>query len=65
MSNWGCPHEVNEKCTIAEERPCKPGIRGCILHGRFTFSNSEKKLSQNRSKKTDRNPLSKKSNRKK
>ncbi len=25
-----------------EGRPCDPGMKGCILYGRFTFSNPEK-----------------------
>jgi len=25
-----------------EGRPCDPGMKGCILYGRFTFSDPEK-----------------------
>jgi len=41
-SNWGCPHEVDGKCLHVESRPCDPGMKGCVLSGRFLFSNPEK-----------------------
>ncbi|MGE5547013.1 MAG: hypothetical protein ACM33T_08955 [Solirubrobacterales bacterium] len=42
MSGWGCPHDVNGTCTRLAGRPCDPGVKGCILHGRFRFSNEAK-----------------------
>lgn len=42
MSGWGCPHEYRGNCMKVEERPCDPGMKGCILYGRFTFSNPGK-----------------------
>ncbi|MCW5700395.1 MAG: hypothetical protein KIT00_11195 [Rhodospirillales bacterium] len=42
MSGWGCPHEVKGRCNRVEGRPCDPGMKGCILFGRFEFSNPEK-----------------------
>jgi len=39
---WGCPHEVRGKCQRVKGRPCDPGMKGCILYGRFEFSNPEK-----------------------
>jgi hypothetical protein len=39
---WGCPHEVNNLCTRVKDRPCDPGMKGCILFGRFVFSNEAK-----------------------
>lgn len=42
MSGWGCPHEYRGDCMRVEGKPCDPGMKGCILYGRFTFSNPEK-----------------------
>ena len=39
---WGCPHEANNKCQRVEDRPCDPGMKGCILAGRFIFSDDSK-----------------------
>ncbi len=41
MSGWGCPHENSGACERLH-KPCDPGMRGCILHGRFTFANPDK-----------------------
>jgi hypothetical protein len=35
---WGCPHDYQGKCRRVKGRPCDPGMKGCILAGRFTFS---------------------------
>ncbi|MBI5165804.1 MAG: hypothetical protein HY985_18115 [Magnetospirillum sp.] len=42
MSGWGCPHEANGTCTRVANRPCDPGMKGCILAGRFRFTNPAK-----------------------
>lgn len=42
MSSWGCPHEANGRCQKVKQLPCDPGMRGCVLHGRFVFSNPAK-----------------------
>ncbi len=42
--SWDCPHELNSKCQKVRNRPCDPGMKGCVLAGRFTFSNPEKNL---------------------
>lgn len=42
MSGWGCPHEANGQCTRVQGRACDPGMKGCVLFGRFVFSNPEK-----------------------
>lgn len=42
MSGWGCPNEVAGKCMRLKGRDCDPGIPGCVLHGRFVFSNPDK-----------------------
>ena len=42
MGGWGCPHEFNGRCQRVQNRPCDPGTKGCILAGRFIFSDSKK-----------------------
>lgn len=38
MGGWGCPHEVKGECQRLLGRPCEPGMKGCVLAGRFVFS---------------------------
>lgn len=45
MSGWGCPHQDQEKCNRLGGLPCDPGMKGCILAGRFRFSNPAKNRS--------------------
>ena len=42
MSGWGCPYETVGRCQRVLDRLCDPGMKGCILAGRFVFSNSAK-----------------------
>ena len=42
MGGWGCPHEWNGVCQKVNQLPCDPGMKGCVLSGRFTFSNPAK-----------------------
>ncbi len=42
MSGWGCPHEVRGKCNRVKGNPCEPGMKGCVLFGRFVFSDESK-----------------------
>ncbi len=42
MSGWGCPHEAGGICQRVENRPCDPGMKGCVLAGRFIFSDESK-----------------------
>jgi hypothetical protein len=42
MSGWGCPHEANGQCMRVLGRACDPGMKGCVLFGRFVFSNPDK-----------------------
>ncbi|MBF0355602.1 MAG: hypothetical protein HQL43_10250 [Alphaproteobacteria bacterium] len=42
MSGWGCPHESKGQCEKVKGKDCSPGMRGCILHGRFRFVSPEK-----------------------
>ena len=39
---WGCPHEVDDKCTKINNLSCDPGMKGCVLAGRFVFANDDK-----------------------
>ncbi|CUW38675.1 conserved protein of unknown function [Magnetospirillum sp. XM-1] len=42
MSGWGCAHDDHGTCTRVAGRPCDPGMKGCVLAGRFRFSNPAK-----------------------
>ncbi len=42
MSSWSCPHELNGVCQKVNNLPCDPGMKGCVLYGRFVFSNPAK-----------------------
>lgn len=42
MSGWGCVHDQNGICAKVANRPCDPGMKGCVLAGRFRFSNPAK-----------------------
>lgn len=42
MSGWGCPHEDKGQCRRVQGKPCDPGMKGCIMSGRFVFSNDDK-----------------------
>ena len=39
---WGCPHEVDDLCSKLNNLPCNPGMKGCVLAGRFVFADEEK-----------------------
>jgi len=40
--SWGCPHERKNLCTKVRNLPCDPGMKGCVLHGRFVFADESK-----------------------
>ena len=40
--SWGCPHEVKGLCSRVKNLPCDPGMKGCVLYGRFAFSDADK-----------------------
>ena len=50
MSSWGCPHENNGKCTKVNNLTCDPGMKGCVLAGRYVFTSSEDKNKRLREK---------------
>lgn len=52
MSGWGCQHEVKGLCSRVNNIPCDPGMKGCVLFGRFVWADESK----NRPKKTPRSP---------
>ncbi len=64
-SGWGCQYLTkfeNEKewCRLLKHR-CNPGCNGCVLYGRFLFSDpstaSNKAYERRKEKKRDDNPL--------
>ena len=40
--SWGCPHEIEDRCTKVNQLPCDPGMKGCVLYGRYVFANDDK-----------------------
>lgn len=40
--SWGCPHELDNLCTKVNNLPCDPGMKGCVLRGRFVFADESK-----------------------
>lgn len=38
MSGFSCPHQANDEC-VKLKKPCDPGDKGCVLYGKFVFSN--------------------------
>ena len=46
MSGWGCPNELKGTCLRVQGRTCDPGMKGCVLFGRFVFSTPEKNISR-------------------
>lgn len=41
MSSWSCPHDVNGVCQRVSGARCAPGMRGCVLQGRFVFADDK------------------------
>ncbi|MDO8931613.1 MAG: hypothetical protein Q7U97_04400 [Rhodocyclaceae bacterium] len=39
---WGCPHEIDDVCTKIDNLPCDPGMKGCVLAGRYVFADEAK-----------------------
>ncbi|MGE5385562.1 MAG: hypothetical protein ACM3SV_06710 [Betaproteobacteria bacterium] len=50
MASWGCPHEIGGKCARVNNVPCDPGMKGCVLAGRYVFPNSDAKSARFREK---------------
>lgn len=50
---WGCPHEIEGKCERVNKKSCDPGMKGCLLAGRFIFSDEAKNTSAAKKKKSN------------
>ena len=40
--SWGCPHEIDGLCHKVNQLTCDPGMKGCVLAGRYVFADAEK-----------------------
>jgi hypothetical protein len=40
--SWGCPHEIDGQCHKVIGQACDPGMKGCVLYGRYVFASTEK-----------------------
>lgn len=40
--SWGCPHEINGLCHKVSGLACDPGMKGCVLFGRYVFASQQK-----------------------
>lgn len=48
--SWSCPHEVDGLCGKVNHLPCDPGMKGCVLAGRYFFFSDDKKNERLRTK---------------
>jgi len=48
---WGCPYNDTGVCRHVAGRKCDPGMKGCVLAGRYVFSREEKNLSRRQKQK--------------
>lgn len=46
MAGWGCPHNVDGECRKVPGKKCDPGMKGCVLFGKFSFSSPAKNISR-------------------
>lgn len=53
--SWGCPHEIDGQCHKVTGRTCDPGMKGCVLSGRYVFASAGKntRLLQKRARQGD------------
>jgi hypothetical protein len=42
MSSWGCQHDIDGRCGRVNHLPCDPGMKGCVLFGRFRWADESK-----------------------
>ena len=42
MSGWSCPNEIRGECEHVPGKACDPGMKGCVLFGKFRFANADK-----------------------
>lgn len=45
--SWDCPYEVKGDCKRLE-KPCQPGIKGCVLYGKVKFIGKEGEVMSDR-----------------
>lgn len=50
MASWGCPHEIDGKCGKLNDLICDPGMKGCVLAGRYFFLSGDDKNQRLRKK---------------
>lgn len=53
--SWGCPHEIDGQCHKVVGQACNPGMKGCVLFGRYVFASAEKnqRLLQKQARRSD------------
>jgi hypothetical protein len=53
--SWGCPHEIDGRCHKVNSLACDPGMKGCVLYGRYVFASAGKnaRLLQKQAQKSD------------
>lgn len=56
MSAWGCPHDQNGKCAHVSDLPCDPGMKGCVLFGRFIWADASKNRLAKKTGNTEKAP---------
>jgi len=44
MSGWGCPHYKEGKCSKIKDKNCDPGMKGCVLAGKYAFADDTKNI---------------------
>lgn len=56
---WGCPHEIDDRCSKINNLPCDPGMKGCVLAGRYVFANEDKnqRLREKQARQTQGNEI--------
>ena len=41
MSGWACPHQKGDECLKVAGCTCVPGMKGCVLVGKYTFATED------------------------
>ena len=57
MGSWSCPHQIQGICAKVNQKTCDPGMKGCVLAGRYVFANSEEKNKRLRIKRERENQV--------
>ena len=48
MSGWSCPNNVRGECTHVPGKACDPGMKGCVIFGRFRIASPDKTKSSSK-----------------